>query len=118
MALYAARIVSLCLPHAVDVIDLSIRTALRAFVAVISMCLLHVSLGPRVCESYVVLDQRDESSSRLCSLSVRTVVQWGVFGVPAFYVSFVSCIAMMSGWVLCTRFPSSSTLFLMPSMLT
>ena len=28
----------------------------------------------------------------------------GYFGVFAFCVSFVSCIVMMSGWVLCTRF--------------
>ena len=41
----------------------------------------------------------------------------GSFGVLAFYVSFVSCIVMMSGWVLCTRFLSSSILFLMPFML-
>ena len=40
----------------------------------------------------------------LCSLSVRMVVLWGILGVLAFCVSFVSCIVMMSGWVLCTRF--------------
>ena len=34
----------------------------------------------------------------LCSLSVRMV------GYLAFCVSFVSCIVMMSGWVLCTSF--------------
>ena len=28
----------------------------------------------------------------------------GYFGVLAFCVSFVSCIVMMSGWVLCTSF--------------
>ena len=30
---------------------------------------------------------------------------------------FVSCIVMMSGWVLCTRLLSSSILYLMPFML-
>ena len=54
---------------------------------------------------------------RLCSPSVRTVVQWGISGALAFCVSFVSCIVMMSGWVLCTRVFSSSILFLMPFML-
>ena len=34
-----------------------------------------------------------------------------------FCVSFVSCIVMMSGWVLCTIFFSSSILFLIPFML-
>ena len=53
----------------------------------------------------------------LCSLSVRMVVEWGIFGVLPFCVSFVSCIVMVSGWMLCTRFFSSSILFLMPFML-
>ena len=35
----------------------------------------------------------------------------------SFCVTFVSCIVMMSGWMLCTRFFSSSILFLMPFML-
>ena len=34
-----------------------------------------------------------------------------------FCVNFVSCIVMMSGWVLCTRFFSFSILFLMAYML-
>ena len=37
--------------------------------------------------------------------------------VLASCVSFVSCIVMISGWVSCTRFLSSSILFLMPFML-
>ena len=40
----------------------------------------------------------------------------GIFGVLAFCVSFVSCNVMMSGWALCTRFFSSSNLFLIPFM--
>ena len=32
-------------------------------------------------------------------------------------MSYVSCIVMMSVWVLCTRFVSSSILFLMPFIL-
>ena len=51
MALYFARIVSFCLPHVVDVSPLSICIVLRAFVVVISMCLLYVSLGSRVSPS-------------------------------------------------------------------
>ena len=43
MALYVARIVSFCSPHVVNVSALSICIALRAFVVVISMCLLYVS---------------------------------------------------------------------------
>ena len=45
MVLYVASIVSFCFPHVVDVSALSICIVLRAFVVVISMCLLYVSLG-------------------------------------------------------------------------
>ena len=48
MALYVAMIVSLCFPHVVDVSALSICIVLCAFVVVIFMCLLYVSLGLRV----------------------------------------------------------------------
>ena len=51
MALYVAMIVSFCSPHVVDVSALSICIVLRAFVVVISMCLLYVSLGSRVSPS-------------------------------------------------------------------
>ena len=51
MALYVARIVSFCFPHVVDVSALSICIVFRAFVVVISMCLLYVSLGSRVSPS-------------------------------------------------------------------
>ena len=57
-----------------------------------------------VCDSCVVLDRCDEPPPCLCSLSVRMVVYWGVLDDLAFCVSCVSCIVMMSGWVLCTRF--------------
>ena len=50
MALYVARIVSVCFPHVVDASALSICIVLRAFV-VIFMCLLYVSLGSRVSPS-------------------------------------------------------------------
>ena len=68
-----------------------------------------------VCESYVVLDQCDESPS----LFVLSVCAYGgeYFWCFSFCVSFDSCIVMMSGWVLCTSFFSSSILFLMPFML-
>ena len=51
MALYDAMIVSFCFPHVVDVSALSICIVLRAFVVVIYMCLLYVSLGSRVSPS-------------------------------------------------------------------
>ena len=51
MALYVVRIVSFCFPHVVDASALSICIVLRAFVVVISMCLLYVSLGSRVSPS-------------------------------------------------------------------
>ena len=38
----------------------------------------------------------------LCSLSVRMVMQCGIFGVLDFCVSFISCI-VMSGYILCAR---------------
>ena len=40
MALYVASMVSLCLPHLVEVMTLSMLIVLRALVAVRSMCLL------------------------------------------------------------------------------
>ena len=51
MALYVAMIVYFCFPHVVDVSAFSICIVLRAFVVVISMCLLYVSLGSRVSPS-------------------------------------------------------------------
>ena len=51
MALYVAMIVSCCFPHVIDVSALSICIVMRAFVVVISMCLLYVSLGSRVSPS-------------------------------------------------------------------
>ena len=51
MALYVAIIVSFCFPHVVDVSALSIRIVLRAFVVVIYICVLYVSLGSRVSPS-------------------------------------------------------------------
>ena len=48
MALYVAMIVSICFLRVVDVSALSICIVLRAFVVVIYMSLLFVSLGSRV----------------------------------------------------------------------
>ena len=54
-------------------------------------------------------------------LSVVSVCAYGGvvwdFWCPGFLREFFSCTVMMSGWVLCTRFLSSSILFLMPFML-
>ena len=81
------------------------------------LCLL-MTFGMFVCKSYVVLDQCDEPPP----LFVLSVCAYGGavgiwFGVLAFCVSFVSCIVMMSDWVLCKRFFSSLILFLMPFIL-
>ena len=43
MVLYVASIVSFCLPYVVDVSALRICIALRAFIVVLSICLLYVS---------------------------------------------------------------------------
>ena len=51
MTLYVARIVSFCFPHVIDVSALSTCIVLRAFVVVISMCLLYMSLRLRVSPS-------------------------------------------------------------------
>ena len=48
MALYVESIVSLCLPHLVDGRTLSIGSVLDVLNAVLSMCLLYMSLGSRV----------------------------------------------------------------------
>ena len=60
MVLYVARIVSFCFPQVVDVSDLSICIVLRAFVVVIYMCLLYVSLGSRVSPSISFVDVHGE----------------------------------------------------------
>ena len=51
MVLYVARIVSFCFPHVVDVSALSICIVVSAFVVVISMCSLYVSLRTKVSPS-------------------------------------------------------------------
>ena len=51
MALYVAMIVFFCFPHVVDVSALSICIVLHAFVVVIPMCVLYVSLGSRLSPS-------------------------------------------------------------------
>ena len=51
MDLYVAMIILFCFPHVVDMSALSICIVLRAFVVVIYMCLLYVSLGSRVSPS-------------------------------------------------------------------
>ena len=68
MALYVARIVSFCFPHVVDVSALSICIVWRAFVVVISMCLLYVSLGSRVSPSIFGLMFMENVMLSICSL--------------------------------------------------
>ena len=48
MALYMDFIVSICLPHLVDERNLNMGSVLDALNAVLSMCLLYVSLGSRM----------------------------------------------------------------------
>ena len=69
MALYDAVIVSLCLPHVVDVSALSICIVLRALVVVIYMCLLYVSLGSRVSPSILGLMFMGSVMLSICSSS-------------------------------------------------
>ena len=69
MALYVAMIVSLCFPHVVDVSALSVCIVLRAFVVVISMCLLYVSLGSRVSPSIFGLMLMGSVMLSICSSS-------------------------------------------------
>ena len=67
MALYVAMIGSFCFPHVVDVSALSIFIVLRAFVAVIYMCLLYVSLGSRAIPSIVGLMFMGSVMCSICS---------------------------------------------------
>ena len=69
MALYVARIVFFCFPHVVDVSALSICIVLRAFVVVIYMCLLYVSLGSRVSASIFGLMFMESVMLSICSSS-------------------------------------------------
>ena len=73
MALYVAMIVSVCFPHVVDVSALSICIVLRAFVVVISICLLYVSLGSRVSPSILGLMFNDVCSCSCCLFVVQGV---------------------------------------------
>ena len=69
MALYIAVIVSFCFPHVVDASALSICIVLRAFVVVISMCLLCVSLWSRVSPSILGLMFMGSVMFSICSSS-------------------------------------------------
>ena len=85
MALYVARIVSFCFPHVVDVSALSICIVLRAFVVVISMCLLYVSLGSRVSHSIFGLMFMGSVMLSICSSScVLYSAESGVMRVHVF----------------------------------
>ena len=70
-----------------------------------------------VCECYVVLDQCDKPPS----LFVLSVCAYGgvvgYFWYSSFLCEFCFLYLMVSSWVLCTSFFSSSILFLMPYML-
>ena len=61
--------VSFCFPHLVDVSALSISIVLRAFVVVLSMCLLYVSLWSRVINSILSLMFMESVVLFICSAS-------------------------------------------------
>ena len=69
IALYVAMIVSFCFPRVVDVSVLSICIVLRAFVVVIYMCLLYVSLGSRVIPGILRLMFMGSVMLSICSSS-------------------------------------------------
>ena len=69
MALHVAMIVSFCFTHVVYVSALSICNVLRAFVVVIYMCLLYVSLGSRVSPSILGLMFMGSVMLNICSSS-------------------------------------------------
>ena len=84
MAFYVAMIVSFCFPHVVDVSALSICIVLCAFVVVISMCLLYVSLGSRVSPSILGLMFMGSVILSICiSSCVLYAAGSGVKRVPA-----------------------------------
>ena len=87
MVLHVARIVSFCFPHGVDVSALSICIVLRAFVGVISMCLLYVSLGSRVSPSIFGLMFMGSVMLSICSSSC--VLYSAGSGVKRVQVCFV-----------------------------
>ena len=76
MAMYVAMIVSFCFPHVVDGRALSICIVLRAFVVVISMCLLYVSLGSRVSPSIFGLMFMGSVMLSICSSKLCAVFFW------------------------------------------
>ena len=84
MALYVARIVSFCFPHVVDVSALSICSVLHAFVVVISMGLLYVSLGSRVSPSIFWLMFMGSLMLSICSSGC--VLYFAGSGVKRVYV--------------------------------
>ena len=69
MALYVAMIVSLCFLHVVDLSVFSICNVLRAFVVMISMCLLYVSLGSKISPSIFGLMFMGRVMLSICSSS-------------------------------------------------
>ena len=69
MALNVAMIVSVSFHHVVDVSGLSTCIVLRAFVDVISMCLLFASLGSRVSPSIFGLMFMGSVMLSICSSS-------------------------------------------------
>ena len=77
MVLYVAMIVSFCFPHVVDVSALmSINIVLRAFVVVIPMWLLYVSLGSRVNPSIFRLMFMGSVMLPICSSKLCAVFCW------------------------------------------
>ena len=98
MALYVAMVVSFCFPHVVDVSALSICIVLRAFVVVISMCLLYVSLGSTVSPSIFGLMFMGRLMLSICSSSC--VLYSAASGVKIVHVVLSG---LMMRWFVCVE---------------
>ena len=96
MALNAARIVSFCFPHVVDVSALSICIVLCAFVVVISMCLVFMgSVMLSICSSSCVLYSAGSGVNRvhvvLSGLRMRCLSE----SMYALHVGMLGCLLLL-----------------------
>ena len=97
MTLYVVLIVSFCFPYVVDVSALSICIVLRAFVVVISMCLLYVSLGSRVSPSILGLMLMGSVMLSICSSSC--VLYSAGSGLKRVHVVLSGLMMRLFGWI-------------------
>ena len=95
--LYVAMIVSFRFPHVVDVSALSICSVLRAFVVVIYMCLLYVSVGSRVSPSIFGLMFMGSVMLSICSSScvLYSAGSGLVWSMYVFHVGTIGCLILL-----------------------